>query len=436
MYKRQVDVRVIFPYEKYIGNIKMGLEAEVEVLPFRSCLVLVTTKPEENFYLWGCNYEVMRDMPGKPVVVKIYGMPGENISFRMEGLRKFSKAKLDGKDVPELIQGRFASVVMSGTPLKNPYHRKIATMKPGPVPADAEALYEATCFAADNNALEARSLARSGETRIPQVKAARDAFFNDIQFSGKKCWDKYAFDGNPATSFNVRKFSDMNLSMKHGAFRLDCGADVQADKILIKGIAENDFFASAEVSSDLKTWKTCKLTKASTDLTIEIPAGTTFRYVRTNVAPTSMAEIEAYKGTQKLDRSKWRCSNLFKAYADKKANGSFSLSFKLDELAKGSYLAITVPGRYGNEGAFAALRVDSKPVGAPDRAPSYESNTFEYPLKKVEGFYTYYIPLTADMTGKQLEAVVLANSGPITSMPEVWITAYPIPFEEKELILE
>lgn len=32
-------------------------------------------------------------------------------------------------------------------------------------------------FAADNNALEVRSLQRSGEISIPEVKAARDAFF-------------------------------------------------------------------------------------------------------------------------------------------------------------------------------------------------------------------------------------------------------------------
>jgi len=43
---------------------------------------------------------------------------------------------------------------------------------------DAEALYEATVFAADNNALEVRSLLRSGNIEIPEVKAAREAFTN------------------------------------------------------------------------------------------------------------------------------------------------------------------------------------------------------------------------------------------------------------------
>ena len=48
-----VDLRMLFPYEKYIGNFRYGLEAEVEILPYRACLLLVTTKPEEDFYLWG-----------------------------------------------------------------------------------------------------------------------------------------------------------------------------------------------------------------------------------------------------------------------------------------------------------------------------------------------------------------------------------------------
>jgi hypothetical protein len=432
-----VDVRVLFPYEKYLGSIKYGLEVEVEVLPFRSCLLLVTTKPEDNFYLWGCNYEVMRDMPGKPVSVKIYGMPGDNVSFRLEGLRKFTKATLDGKDISDLLKGRFTSAVFDGTPYKNNYHRRLGLLKPIAVPADAEALYDATCFSADNNALEVRPLMRSGETSIPQVKAARDAFFNDVQFKSKGIWDKNVFDGDPATFFAVKKTNDEVSSMIHGALRLDCGKEISADKIIVRSITENDNFKAIEVSTDLKTWKNTKFSKTGKDLTIEIPAGTSFRYLRTDITPTTMTEIEGYKGTQKLDRTGWRCSNLFKSYSLNKALSAWSLAFKLDELPKGSYLAVTIPKRYGNEGAYAALRVGGNPVGAPDRAPSYESNVFEYVVKRVDGFYTYYIPLSKDMIGKQLEAVVLGlKPGMELIAPEVYITAYPIPFEEKELILE
>ena len=51
--------------------------------------------------------------------------------------------------------------------------------------------------------------------------------------------------------------------------------------------------------------------------------------------------------------------------------------------------------------------------------------------------YTYYFPLTDEMTGKTVEVVVLGLNSELTDLhPEVWITSYPIPFEEKELILK
>jgi hypothetical protein len=40
------------------------------------------------------------------------------------------------------------------------------------------------------------------------------------------------------------------------------------------------------------------------------------------------------------------------------------------------------------------------------------------------------------MIGKQIDAVVLGLKNGISDFkPEVWITAYPIPFEKKKLVL-
>ena len=57
---------------------------------------------------------------------------------------------------------------------------------------------------------------------------------------------------------------------------------------------------------------------------------------------------------------------------------------------------------------------------------------------------SYFFPVTDDMIGKKIDAVVLQfNSedkrrkielGKLT--PEVWITAYPVPYKLKKLILE
>ena len=109
----------------------------------------------------------------------------------------------------------------------------------------------------------------------------------------------------------------------------------------------------------------------------------------------------------------------------------------MDEVPKGSYLCIALNGRHGIEGAYAAVRVDGKPVGAPDRSASYPSNAWEVPARRADSNYTYYIPLTEDMVGKKIDAVVLGlRDGEVDIEPEVWITAYPIPFEAKELVLQ
>ncbi len=112
------------------------------------------------------------------------------------------------------------------------------------------------------------------------------------------------------------------------------------------------------------------------------------------------------------------------------------LNYNLDEIPAGAYLAICLEGEHGIEGAYAAIRVDGLPVGAPDRSPSYPVNPFEYPVMKAKSHYTYYVPLTADMLGKEIDVVVLGMKGGIAEFkPEVWLTTYPAPYVKKELIL-
>ena len=119
------------------------------------------------------------------------------------------------------------------------------------------------------------------------------------------------------------------------------------------------------------------------------------------------------------------------------ATQAWVCSFTLQEIPEGSYLAIPIHGKHGIEGAYAALRVDGKPVGAPDRAVSFPSNTWEYPVRQRDQNYTYYVPLHQNMVGKTLDAVVLGLNKEITDLkPEVWITTYPIPYKKRELMLK
>jgi hypothetical protein len=146
--------------------------------------------------------------------------------------------------------------------------------------------------------------------------------------------------------------------------------------------------------------------------------------------------VEAFRGDKKLGRSEWRASNLFHAYSQKQAEAAWSLSFVPEEIPKNAYLAVALSGRHGNEGAYAALRVDGKPIGAPDRAVSYPSNTWEYFNVERDSDYTYYFPLSQSVKGKKVDIVVSILEGGCNEVtPEAWITAYPIPYESRELKL-
>ena len=151
----------------------------------------------------------------------------------------------------------------AGTPLKENYHRQLPAMTACDVPADANSLYYATCFAADNNALEVRSLLRSGETKIPQVKAARDAFFNQETFKMRDLWDKNLFDDDPGTLFSIRMRHGDRRMNGQSALYLDLGGLTELDELQIDApdeyaltpmtVEEGDY---VYVSPDLVNWKT------------------------------------------------------------------------------------------------------------------------------------------------------------------------------------
>lgn len=126
------------------------------------------------------------------------------------------------------------------------------------MPADAEALYETSCFASDNNAFEVRSLLRSGPTKIPQVQAARDALFERPYFIDMGIWDKNLFDGNPNTYFKVKTkvlVTDYFLPwLKGGALRVDFGEAITVDKLKLRKASDDFNPEKAEISADLGTF--------------------------------------------------------------------------------------------------------------------------------------------------------------------------------------
>jgi hypothetical protein len=441
------QARLFHPTEKILGsNYKFGDEITVEVQPFRALLFFVSNdkKHASEIGVEGADYEVVKDVPGQPVQIRLFGLPGSTINYKITGI-----GKKENKTAPE------GKVTFPGKPLQHAPHRKLATLEKTDVPADAGALYEATVFAADNNALEARCIDRSGDTKIPQVKAARDAFFNQPLFIQRRIWDKFLFDGDANTAFAPQDASSQC------AFRLDIGAVQKVDTLVIQpAAAPNLSFkngnnwasidskirnaakkikfkpeeAVVQVSEDLKTWRPARYKSGSKT---EIEINGEMRYFRLTPNPGAIAEVEARANGEKLNPAAFRASNLFADSSKKEAVAAWANTVVLDEVAKNSYFCIAVNGRHGNEGAYAAIKVDGQLVGAPARAVSYPANGWEYFTRTSDSNYTYYIPIKPEWKGKKIEVFVLAyDKNNLSLTPEVWISSYPAPYETKFLEIE
>ena len=68
---------------------------------------------------------------------------------------------------------------------------------------------------------------RSGGTVIPQVEAAREAFFSQDVFRHRGIWDRNLFDGDSATGFWPSRKYGIDQRVRGGCFRLDLGVVVE-----------------------------------------------------------------------------------------------------------------------------------------------------------------------------------------------------------------
>jgi hypothetical protein len=386
--RAELEVRLMHPVERIVGVFRRGNEIPITVEPFRSALVLVTPYGRGGIGIMGCDYDVIRAVPGKPVEIAVKGMPGTAHSIRLQpGGGRFSRAVLDGKETPELLEGKAVRVSFPGATLAEAYHRKLADLDPVSIPADSEALYEATMFAADNNALEVRSLLRSGETNISEVR---------LDFGVLTSMDELVIN-------------------------------VGSEQALQPWKAEEAVFL--ETSSDLAGWTARKIL-AGKVMRVKLDPSSPIRYVRFRGFPEKILEVEGFLEGRPLERSKWRGSHLFSPFSRIKVfraweSRAWESTFRLMEIPEGSYLAIALEGEHGIEGAYAAVRVDGKPVGAPDRSPSYPGNPWENSIDNASSHYTYYVPLGREMVDKKIDVVVLGlNEKHIDFEPKVYITAY------------
>ncbi len=424
-----IQVIQIHPNEKYIGKYAYNEKLRVNVDPFRSAMYIITASPYKGPLIKGAEFNVIRDIKDKSVLIDIIGEAGTEASINIENFDKYQSVKVNNTIHKKLAKGKNLKVKFGGKKMNLDPSRKLTDFSEITIPEDVEALYEATVFSADNNALEVRSLFRSGTTSIPEVRKAREAFFDQSTFIQRGIWDKNLFDGDMKTGFWPSKKYDIDIRIKKGTLRLNLGEITEVDEIVIH---VPDYFSLhpllpqegnyAEISTDLIHWETITYLA---DTLIRIPIHKKIHYLRFKYQPQQIVEIEGFYKGKSLDREKWRASNLFAHPSRMKCVKSWKTTFTLPEIANNSYLSVALDGKHGVEGAYIGSKIDGKLIGAPDRAASYPSNTWEYVNAERDANYTYYIPLNGEYVDKEIEIFVMAYDKENTDFkPEVWISSY------------
>jgi hypothetical protein len=390
------EVRLFHPYEEVLGrDLKASASVDVTIHPFRSLLLLVTTEDCPEPSLEKGPYRVLKNLEGqKPIIEKLTPLA-----------------------------------------LKKPWHRKLGQLQSTPLPEDWAALYESTCYAADNNALEIRSLTRSGPTQVPAVKKARQAFLDQALIKARALTDQFLFDGDITTVFDVYA-TGRDARLEGGCLRVDFGKNISIDRLILKTQAQdrtliNLLLSSGEFSRDLSTWvRAEEIIQDGSDLSLYPPSGNQWRYFRMKGGPERIAEIEAWNKGSLLPRNDWRASNLFAHPKAVPAVAAWSSKVTVDEITPTSYLCVAVDGEHGVEGCYAALRIGDRLIGSPDRAASYPTNAWEYPVRRQKTGYTYFFPLDDSMVGQEIEVVLLGMKGGGQELtPAVWLTARKLPFQ-------
>ncbi len=138
-----VELRQLYPTEKIIGLYRYnpGYYVTFYVPPCRAALLLATTKPLNEISVYGCDYQLVRDNPGKGVVIDLLAPPGSRRLVTVTAPhRKFKNAILDGAPRPDAADGKPFYVSFGGEPNTLAAHRKLGALKPVDVPEEAETL--------------------------------------------------------------------------------------------------------------------------------------------------------------------------------------------------------------------------------------------------------------------------------------------------------
>ena len=426
----EIVVSVHHPYEKVIGIFHYGDTVKAELRPFRAALIEVSSVQKAHPMLTGCEYEILHETDGIPDKVKILSVNNE-IKKLQNGIVSNPPEKLSDLKY-------FDNTLGSPIRLDKRWERC-------DLPNNIEQIFETAQFAIDNDSLESRSLKRSGETEIPQVKAARDAFFNQKTYGIRGCESRFAFDGNDETFFDgvSKTFYEAVMRINGGCLRVDFGDVFEADTVMIEyfdidnesyEVKKQTVTPSGHASTDLGDWREVHVSEEKTlyhyeqDVLvyqvhniIKEPGirkqvfyniSGKIRYLRIPNPLDRIFKIALVKDGAEIKLKNPKVLNLLPSYHNYKIHGmrETTVTVNSENWRDGSYLAIGIEGNHGFESVYAVAEIGGRLMGCPDRAPSYPSNAWECPSRRTDSGYTYFLPVTKDMLDKEIKIHIIECS--------------------------
>ncbi len=419
-----VAVNIHHPYEEHLGIFNPDDTVEITLFPFRATLIEVAELPYAEPMLTNCRYEMITEAEdGSPEDVKVLYADGADINLLKNGQEALYK-----KGIKINIQ-------------ENPPYLLGSLCKKTEKPENGRLLYETAMQAITNDCLEIQSIRRSGETKIPQVRAAREAFFNQEIYTLRGCECKYLFDGRDDTFFDSQSktYCDMDLRINGGCLRVDLGAEFDCDRI------EVEFFSpdhptrevevqklplTAEYSCNLADWEATDLVKtniADNDFTAKVVRFTVHDYynlhgkkivasygINNKIRYFSMEKpvdriyaVRAIKNGKKIPLVNPVANNMQAHYRYKQVAVCMHNEFILPEHKPGSRLTVAVEGLHGEESVYCIAEIDGKLTGFPERAPDYKANQWEHAVCGSDKNNTFYLPLPDNAQGKTIKVYAI-----------------------------
>ncbi|MBQ9946312.1 MAG: hypothetical protein IJO68_07295 [Clostridia bacterium] len=424
---KKIEVNIHHPYEKHLGVFSYGDEVEITLMPFRAVLIEMAVPEEAEPVLIGAEYEIIKESTdGTPEEVKILYSDGKDILLRKNGKESF------------FMKGE-------KTDKKEKAPKKLGTLNNAPESiADGEFLYENAMFAITNDCLEKRSLLRSGDTLIPEVKAARDAFFSQKTYKLRGLEAENIFDGRDDTFFDSQSktYCDNDLRINGGCLRVDTGSIYECDHI------EIEFFASdtptreveiqsvplkAEISCDLRSWETSenvKLTEKKKDtqeivkftvhttyplkgrrLVASYPVNGSLRYIRIAKPVDRIFAVRLIKEGKEIKLLSPKANNMQAHFSYKKTRAVHSAEFTLPDYTGLRRLTVAVEGVHGAEGVYCIAEADGQFFGFPERAPEYKANQWEHRVIDSDKNNTFFLTLPDCLEGKKIKIYAVFSDG-------------------------